>query len=193
MGDVADPGTTGEVTIATAQVIHGLTALAEDPLLVECFWPTIAQIALDQGLSWAALTDLVAINICDAIADKLGELHGQIDHYLADSPRLKPWDVVAGIYGRAWHMDLIDPISAVWRMDNLWQQIRDLDDEDSEGLDLIWAGMRVREQDDEFLTAEAIRSLAIKVLDKADLLLPPDALDRGLCKALREAFEANGY
>ncbi|MEV6103014.1 hypothetical protein [Nocardia sp. NPDC051981] len=180
---------------ATAQVIHGLTGLAEEDILFEGCWPLIAQILVRQGFSWSALTDLVAMEARDdsVIETKLGELHGQIDRYLGGAPRLDPWDVVAGTYGRAWRMDLIDPISAMWRMDNLWWRIRKLGHEDRAGLRVIWAGMGVKEQDDGISLSQAIDSLGVEVLSEADLLLPPGAVDYELCNALREALDANGY
>ncbi|MFD4352663.1 hypothetical protein ACFWPX_08890 [Nocardia sp. NPDC058518] len=183
-------------TIATAQVIHGLSAVAVDHLLVGCYWPSIAQVLLAQGFSWPALADLVAMDGDDdsALEVKLKELHDQVDRDLDTAPRLEPWNVVAGIYGRAWRMDLIDPTSAMWRMDSLWWQVRDLDDdEENDGIRLIWAGMGVKEQDDGELPWQAVDRLGVEVLTEADLLLPPRALDHSLCKAIRDALEANGY
>ncbi|GAB2636486.1 hypothetical protein [Nocardia goodfellowii] len=181
--------------IATAQVVHGLSALSEEDILFGQCWPSIARVVLAHGFSWTALADLVAMDGGDdsALDTKLTELHNQIDRYLEKSPRLDPWDVVAGIYGRAWRMKLIDPISAMWRMDNLWWQIRDLDYDNRDGLRIIWAGMGVKEQDIVDLPRQAVESLGTDVLTKADLLLPPDAVDRQLCKTIRDALEANGY
>ncbi|WP_433560303.1 hypothetical protein ACQP1O_21540 [Nocardia sp. CA-151230] len=180
---------------AAAQVIHGLTGPAVEGVLFERYWPSIAQVLLRQGFSWSALTELAAMETRDdsVIETKLGELHGQIDRYLRGAPRLDSWDVVAGTYGRAWRMDLIDPISAMWRMDNLWWRIRKLDRKDRGGLLVIWAGIGVKEQDDGTLPSQAVDMLGVDVLSEADLLIPPGAVDYELCKAVREALDANGY
>lgn len=180
---------------ATAQVIHGLTGLAAEDILFERCWPLIARVLLRQGFSWSALNDLAAMESRgdSVIETKLGKLHGQIDRHLGGAPRLDPWDVVAGSYGRAWRMDLIDPISAMWRIDNLWWRIRKLDRKDRGGLLVIWAGMGVKEQDDGTSPLQAIDDLAVDVLSEADLLIPPGAVDYELCKAVREALDANGY
>ncbi|GAB3211547.1 hypothetical protein GCM10027262_41330 [Nocardia tengchongensis] len=180
---------------ATARVIHGLSAVIEDDVLVSRYWPSIARLVLDRGITYPAAVELARMEgEADAAIDsKVAELSQQLGRLLGDSPRLDPWDAVAGVYGRAWRMGLIDPTSAVWRMNSLWSQIRDLDESESDGLQIIWDGMQIKEQDDGSLSSEWIDRCGDELLARADELIPPGAIDRPLCESIREAMLANGY
>ncbi|MFE4457485.1 hypothetical protein ACFROC_09015 [Nocardia tengchongensis] len=78
-------------------------------------------------------------------------------------------------------------------MNSLWSQIRDLDESESDGLQIIWDGMQIKEQDDGSLSSEWIDRCGEELLARADELIPPGAIDRPLCESIREAMLANGY
>lgn len=181
--------------LVTAQVVHGLAILAEEGLLAPDHWPGIATMLSEAGFRWPALTDLMKIEGYNehAVIAALTELAAQIEPDLGDGPRLDPWDAVAGLYGRAWRLDLLDATLAVWRMDQVWFHAREFERRPGGGVDLMWSGMGVKEMDDGHSSSASIERLAEAVLADADALLPADALEYALCRALRAAFDANGY
>ncbi|WP_458688494.1 hypothetical protein [Nocardia tengchongensis] len=90
-------------TVATTQVIHALAILATKNLLGEESWPDVARVLLDEGFRWPAVSGLAVMDrpYEQGLQSKLAELAAQIEHDLDDGARLDPWDVVAGLYGRA--------------------------------------------------------------------------------------------
>ncbi|WP_067693151.1 hypothetical protein [Nocardia jejuensis] len=180
---------------ATAQVIHALAVLADKGMLDEECWPGIARILLDQGFRWPAIRALAARDEPTEyrVLLILKDLAAQTERDLADGPIADPWDVVAGIYGRAWRFGLLDETLAMWRMDHVCFHLRGLpDDERCLGMRLLWRAMGVKEADGEYPSAD-VPAQAEAVLAQADSLLAPRALSYTLCEAIRAAMDDAAY
>ncbi|MEV6073437.1 hypothetical protein AB0L82_43405 [Nocardia sp. NPDC052001] len=180
---------------ATTQVIHALAVLADKGMLDEPCWPGIAQILLDQGFRWPAIGDLAALDDPTEyrVLLMLNDLAAQTGRDLADGPISDPWDVVAGIYGRAWRFGLLDETLAMWRMDRVCFHLRGLpDDERCLGRRLLRRAMGVKEADGEFPSAD-VPAQAEAVLVQADSLLAQRALSFALCEAIRAAMDDAAY
>ncbi|WP_327140657.1 hypothetical protein [Nocardia sp. NBC_01327] len=179
---------------ATTQVIHPLAVLAGEGLLEEQSWPGVARVLLDQGFRWPALPELAALYEPEEyrVVSRLKNLATQTDRDLTGSPRLDPWDVIAGLYGRAWRLGMLDETLAMWRMDHVWFHIRDLQKDHSHGVRILWTAMGVKEFDDDHPSSD-VPARAEAVLSEADSLLEPHALSYPLCEAIREAMDNAGY
>lgn len=180
---------------ATTQVIHALAVLADKGMLDEECWPGIARILLDQGFRWPAIRDLAALD--DPTEYRvlliLKDLAAQTGRDLADGPIADPWDVVVGIYGRAWRFGLLNETLAMWRMDRVCFHLRRLpNDERCRGRRILWQAMGVKESDGEHPSVD-VPAQAEAVLVQADSLLPPRALSYALCEAIRAAMDDAAY
>lgn len=80
---------------------------------------------------------------------------------------LDPWDVIAGLYGRAWRLGLLDEILAMWRMDQVWLHIRGLQEDHSRGVRILWTAMGLKELDADDHPSPGIPTRAEAVLAEA--------------------------
>ncbi|MFB7719398.1 hypothetical protein [Nocardia sp. NPDC056100] len=181
--------------VGNAQIIHALSRLDDDGHVIGDEWPRLAQEMVRLDLNWPAICDLARLNdpAESEVSAKVAELSTQLEAHPGVHPRLDPWDVVVGLYGRAWRMDLIDHLDAMYRM----EMVRglcyfELDASDSAAIYLFWRAGQVTEQDDYTLPTETVDFLCREVLEAADQLLPPGAVDYPLCQAIRKAMHANG-
>lgn len=182
--------------VGSAQVIHALAELDDDGWLIGEGWPRLAQQVLRGGLELPAVVDLADMDGAteSEVSCKVAELRIQIEAHLGGCPPLEPWEVLVGLYGRAWRMGLIDCLMAIWRM----YQIRvicyhELEADDSAAPRMFTWVVQVTDQDDGTLPLATVDALCTEVLEVADRLLAPDAVDIGLCRAIREVLDANGY
>lgn len=170
----------------TAQVVRSLAASWDDRFLDEDDWPKIATSLLACGCDWPAVADLAAAGATSgtAVPDAVERLAAQAGREIGDLPVPAFWDTVCGLVARAWRLGVFDEVDAMYRLDGLWWMIRRLDRSDSQGLQMIWQGMGIKEMHDHC----DISGLATALLIEADRLIPADSVNGPLCLAVLDAL-----
>ncbi|MEU6744749.1 hypothetical protein ABZ914_00820 [Spirillospora sp. NPDC046719] len=171
----------------TARVVQSLASSWADELLDNDSWPLIAKILLALGCDWPAATELAAMPVTSetAVLDAVKRLAEETGREMGDLPALDFWDIVCGLVARAWRFGVFDEIDAIYRMNGLWWQIRRLDRSHSQGLQLIWQGMGLKEMHDHLDVTDE----AAAMLTEADRLIPADSVNGPLCETVLHAVD----
>lgn len=90
------------------------------------------------------------------------------------------WDTVCGLVARSWRLGTCDAVDAMYRLDGLWWLARDADRSTSQGVQLIWEGMGLKELSEHVdVVHDATALLAV-----ADRLVAADVRDAQFCEAV---------